>query len=241
VRLAELGADVAVTARTVSPRADVPGTIGETAAAVRETGARTLALAADLGRGDEVAALVRDAETALGPVDILVNNAAVLDDRVYETFWEMSPESWRYQLDVNLTACWLLMKAVAPGMRDRGGGTIVNMTSGASGHPASPGVVADDAMVGAAYPASKHAVTRMSVDLAAELRPAGIAVVALHPGMTRTEHNVAHTKAHGFDMTRAHGVEVPLAVIERVLTADPMAYSGRFLFAPVEAEDGAGP
>jgi 3-oxoacyl-[acyl-carrier protein] reductase len=148
----------------------------------------------------------------------------------------MSEASWRYQVELNLTAYWLMMKAVAPAMRDHGGGVIVNITSGDPGHALPEGIVAEDAVLGAAYPATKEAVTRLTRDLAPELASAGIAVVALHPGVTRTESNVEHTTAHGFNVLRSHGVEVPVAAFAALMRSDPMSYSGEMIYAPVFAE-----
>jgi NAD(P)-dependent dehydrogenase (short-subunit alcohol dehydrogenase family) len=173
--------------------------------------------------------------TEFGRVDILVNNAAAGAPGVYESFWEMSEASWRYQIELNLTAYWLLTKAIAPSMRDAGGGTIVNVTSGATGYPLADGLVEADATLGAAYPASKEAVTRLTKDLAPELAAAGISIVALHPGMTWTESNVEHTAAHGFNNHRSHGVEVPVAAFEAIVS-DPHAYSGQMIYAPAFVE-----
>jgi NAD(P)-dependent dehydrogenase (short-subunit alcohol dehydrogenase family) len=117
-------------------------------------------------------------------------------------------------------------------MRSRGGGTIVNVTSGATAHPLADGIVNDDAVLGAAYPASKEAVTRLTRDLAPELAKEGIALVALHPGVTRTESNVEHTTSHGFNVLRSHGVEVPVAAFEVIVSGDHMNYAGQMVYAP---------
>lgn len=233
--LARMGADVVVTSRSLT--SSTPGvSLRDTADAIEATGRSALAAPADLSAAGGVGAVADAALERFGRVDVLVNNAAVLTPEVYESFWEMTEVSWRYQVELNLTAYWLMMKAVAPAMRDHGGGLIVNVTSGATGHALPDGVVADDAVLGAAYPATKEAVTRLTRDLAPELGPAGIAVVALHPGVTRTESNVEHTTAHGFNVLRSHGVEVPVAAFEALVRSDPTRYSGEMIYAPVFVE-----
>jgi 3-oxoacyl-[acyl-carrier protein] reductase len=233
--LAGMGADVVVTSRSLT--SSTPGvSLRDTAAAVEATGRSALAVPADLSVAGGVGAVADAAVERFGRVDILVNNAAVLTPEVYESFWEMTEASWRYQVELNLTAYWLMMKAVAPSMRDHGGGLIVNITSGTTGHALPDGVVADDAVLGAAYPATKEAVTRLTRDLAPELAPAGIAVVALHPGVTRTESNVEHTTAHGFNVLQSHGVEVPVAAFEALVRGDPALHSGEMIYAPMFAE-----
>jgi 3-oxoacyl-[acyl-carrier protein] reductase len=233
--LAGMGADVVVTSRSLT--SSTPGvSLRDTADAIEAAGRSALAVPADLTAADGVGAVADAALERFGRVDVLVNNAAVLTPEVYESFWEMTEASWRYQVELNLTAYWLMMKAVAPAMRDNGGGLIINITSGATGHALPDGIVADDAVLGAAYPATKEAVTRLTRDLAPELAPAGIVVVALHPGVTRTESNVEHTAAHGFNVLRSHGVEVPVAAFEALVRSDPTRHSGEMIYAPVFAE-----
>jgi NAD(P)-dependent dehydrogenase (short-subunit alcohol dehydrogenase family) len=234
IAAAGLGADLVVMSRSMT--SSTPGiSLADTAAAVRELGRRCLPVTADLAAPGGVPAVADAALAEFGRVDLLVNNAAVGAPEVYESFWEMSERSWRYQIDLNLTAYWLMAKAIAPAMRDVGSGTIINITSGATGYPMAEGLVEADATLGAAYPASKEAITRMTKDLAPELAAAGISIVALHPGMTWTESNVEHTSAHGFNNHLSHGVEVPVAAFQAIVS-DPRAYSGQMIFAPAFVE-----
>src|SRR5262249_20296820 len=122
VALARMGADVAVAARTATPRPDVSGTIHTTAADVEATGRRSLSIAADMSVAADVEAMIGTTMDAFGRLDILVNNAAAMNPRMFDTIWKMTPESWRYQIDVNLTSLWLATKVAAPLMRDQGGG-----------------------------------------------------------------------------------------------------------------------
>jgi NAD(P)-dependent dehydrogenase (short-subunit alcohol dehydrogenase family) len=105
------------------------------------------------------------------------------------------------------------------------------MTS-AGGRPPDPRVARPGAHVGAAYVASKVAVNRMTAALADELRPAGIAVVAVHPGHVRTETSVLMGEVGGFDLTQGHDVAVPVATLAHVVAGDPMEHAGAMLYAP---------
>src|SRR5262249_26652449 len=130
VELARLGADVAVTARTVQARGDdLTGTIHDTAAAIVSAGAKAHAGGADLRPTQDRQRVVQETLDALGRIDILVNNAADTGDNVFRGFWDTSPEEWSGQMDLNLNAMYSLMKACAPVMRANGGGLIVNLGS----------------------------------------------------------------------------------------------------------------
>ena len=128
IRLAAEGAKVAITARTVEGHE-------RTREGIEAIGGECLALPADLadptGARTELAART---EAALGPVDILVNNAAV---NGYHPFDEATPEALERCLQVNLWAPWELMKAVVPDMCERGAaGSSTSRPSRPSSHPA---------------------------------------------------------------------------------------------------------
>ena len=238
VRLAQLGCDVVVAARTVDPRPDLPGTIGETAARVRAEGQKCLAVAVDVTNDDDIFNLAEAARTEFGRVDILINNAAAQDARMYDSIWNMTPDSWRYQYAVNLTASWVGVKAFATLMRESGnGGLIINMTSALPGMARNPNLPGK-ASTGAAYPSSKVALSRMTEDLAKELSPYGITIVALHPGFVKTDNAELLAGVSGFDISSASGdAEAPLATIEHLATADPSQHAGNLIFAPTFAKE----
>lgn len=237
--LAGLGADVIVTARTVTARPDVAGTIGETADAVRALGRIALPVAADLTDPDDVDALVGVVEE-LGGIDVLVNNAAAMQSEMYDSFWDMTPASWRYQIELNLTAPWELTRRCALSMRDRGGGLVVNITSGPTGHQSNPDVVTAGARVGAAYLVSKVGMTQLTACLAPELAEVGIAILALHPSHTRTENGLRLGPVGGYRMENGHDVDLPVAVFEHLLARGPAELagsSGQVVFAPTYARE----
>jgi NAD(P)-dependent dehydrogenase (short-subunit alcohol dehydrogenase family) len=142
------------------------------------SGAEVLALAADVSRGAEVQKLVNAAIQRFGRLDVLVNNAGLLGPRV--PIEEYPEDEWRRVLDANLTAPFLLSKAVIPHMPE--GGSIINVTSGVS--------IEGRAHWGA-YSVSKFGVEGLTQILAAELKERGIRANSVDPGGMRTEMRAA--------------------------------------------------
>jgi NAD(P)-dependent dehydrogenase (short-subunit alcohol dehydrogenase family) len=173
IRLAAEGAKVAITARTVAG-------LEETQERIQAIGGECLVLPADLSQpGGARTQLVARTEAELGPIDILVNNAAT---NGYVPFDEATPEGLEACLQVNLWAPWELMKAVVPGMRQRGRGWILNLTSFAAEFPPGPPFPTNKpAKAGFQYGASKAALNRLTVAAASECEGQGIAVNALTP------------------------------------------------------------
>jgi NAD(P)-dependent dehydrogenase (short-subunit alcohol dehydrogenase family) len=186
---------------------------------------------------DDITNLAEATLAEYGRVDVLVNNAAGLDERMYESFWDMTPESWRYQVDLNLTSVWLSMKAFGPSMREQGRGLIVNMTSALAGAPRNPNLPGQGS-TGAAYTTTKAALSRLSEDLSKELRPFGISLVALHPGFVRTDNGERLAPVGGFDMSQASSsTDVPMAVLEYLAVGGGADESGTVVFAPAFAKE----
>src|SRR5690242_16088333 len=121
--LASVGADVAVNYRSEAARAQA------VAAAIHAMGRRSVAIAADVSQGSEVKRLVDVVERELGPIDVLVNNAGIALRRNLE---ELTEADFDATLAVNLKSAFLCSQAVWPGMRARGWGRIVNISSGAA-------------------------------------------------------------------------------------------------------------
>ena len=180
-RLAAAGAAVAVTARTLEdePGARLAGSLRGTVAAVEAHGVPGFAVAADLTDPEDRARIVPAVEEALGPVDILVNNAAAA---IYMPVASMPYRRWRVSFEVNLHAPVDLTQAVLPGMRSRRRGWIVNVSSVASRHPVAF-LEGESALgtVSTAYGASKAALERFTTGLAAEVAGDGVVVNAVAP------------------------------------------------------------
>lgn len=180
-RLAAAGASVAVTARTLDEKPDAPlsGSLRRTVAAIEARGVAGFACAADLSDADDRARIVPAVEAALGPVDILINNAAAA---IYAPVGEMPLRRRELLFEVNVHAPVDLVQAVLPGMRARSSGWIVNVSSATSAHPSGPPY--PSIAMGTTttpYGATKAALERFTTGLAAEVFGAGIAVNALAP------------------------------------------------------------
>lgn len=240
--LARLGAAVAVTARTVTPRDDdLTGTIHDTADAVTAHGVEALALPADLGVPEERQRVVSDVLAAFGRVDVLVNNAADTGDNVFRGFWETDAATWTAQIELNLNAMYALMRACAPSMRDNGGGLIVNLGSMREipeGLNGMGGRITEDVRLGAAYPTSKVAIYAMSTLVAQELAEDGIVVVTMNPGGAATESFVHNARRFGWDPSLGTPVWMPAKAVAHLATSpDAMTFAASYLDAVTFAQE----
>jgi citronellol/citronellal dehydrogenase len=204
-KLAEMGASVVVTARTVVPRDDLPGTIGQVVTDIEAAGGSAVAIAADLIDPTDVDRLATETLRVFGRVDILVNNAAVIDD-LPTPFWETSVETWQNAFQLNVHAPWMLSKAFAAGMRARGSGFIFNVSSRVA-RPLDGDVLPLPPALGglnAFYPASKAALNQLTSYVGNELRAVGVTMVSIDPGFTATENAVRTSYSwYGKEVTEA--------------------------------------
>ncbi len=161
--LAEAGAKVAVSGRTKD----------QVEAVAEEVGG--VAVVADVSKREDVERMVRDVESELGPLDLLVANAGI--GGPHGATWEVEPDEWWRVLEINVLGVHLCCRTVIPGMLDRGSGRIVITASGAAYLPGSSGT---------AYSASKAAVSRYGETLANELS-GRIPVFFFSPGLVQTE------------------------------------------------------
>jgi NAD(P)-dependent dehydrogenase (short-subunit alcohol dehydrogenase family) len=175
-RFGAAGASVVVTARTMQPGVSpFEGTVTETVADIVGAGGTAIGIAADLSRPDERERLVADTVAQLGPVDILVNNAAVT---FFEPIAEFPAKRMSLMFAVQVEAPMHLAQLVLASMRERRSGWILNISSRAALHPALPPARRPG---GTVYGMCKAALERFSTGLAAEVFPDGIAVNALSP------------------------------------------------------------
>lgn len=179
-RLAAEGADVAVTARTLDARDDLPGSLTETAARVERHGRRAAVVVADITDEDARARVVPEAVEALGgPLDILVNNAAAA---IYGPATDLSLKRRRLLFEANVHAPLDLAQAAVPAMRAAGRGWIVNLTSKAARTwPGPPFALGPNGTTIALYGASKAALDRITNALGAELAGTGVRVNGVAP------------------------------------------------------------
>ena len=144
-----------------------------------ELAGRTTICPCDLGNAEAVEALVPAAEAALGPLDILINNAGITRDGL---FVRMKDDDWERVLTVNLTSAFRLSRAATKGMMKRRYGRIISITSvvGVTGNPGQ-----------ANYVASKAGMIGMSKSLAAEVASRGITVNCIAPGFIESPMTAA--------------------------------------------------
>ena len=220
--LAEQGACVYVTGRTVTPgEYYLPGTVGETAAECtvrgKHSGGRGIAVACDHGNDEQVAALFGQVKRDHGRLDILVNNAFQLSDDLIEPkpFWEKplsNLEMWQVGVQSSFVAAWHAAQLMVPNKS----GLIVAIS----------GYVGVTYTFGVVFGTAKSAVDRMARDMAIELKPHNVASLSLWQGLTLTEkaqHNLAQSKEKmttSITSMTGSSVEHPGRVIA-ALTADP--------------------
>lgn len=152
----------------------------KSAAEAAELGVEAIAVGGDLREAAAVAAIVERTESALGPIDVLVNNSAVTKK---QRFLESTPEDWAPQIDVTVTGTLQLTHAVAKRMAERGNGSIVNLM-GDSGRVGESGL-----LVTATARSTTVGLTR---SLAKELARFGIRSNAVSLALVRTDSFDAH-------------------------------------------------
>lgn len=218
VALGATGATVYVTGRSTregTRTENLPGTIEETADAVRERGGRGIALRCDHAVDAEVEAAFDRVAAEAGRIDLLVNNVWGGYEGHEEgvdavPFWlEDVVGRWRGMFELGLRAHLIASKCAVPRMLG-GGGLIVNTIAYAEGGYGG----------NLMYDVAKRAITAATERMALELRPWNIAAIALAPGFLRTERVLAAHAARPFDLS---GTESPEYVGRAVaaLAADP--------------------
>lgn len=241
LEFARRGANVVLAARTVKPDTALPGTLGETLKQIQDIGAGALAVATDLAQEEDLKRLVASTVERFGGVDILINNAAATTGPFWGTpFLELSRDDWLYQLAVNLHAPVTLTQLVVPIMEKRGGGRILNVTTGSGEVFRLPEEPLRKENVGAfsvppSYHSSKRALDRFGNLIAPELAKKNIAVIGMLPGLVYTELVAIRVKTAGLDGS----VAVPMTVPARMLVyfaacENPMEYTGRLFWAERE-------
>jgi 3-oxoacyl-[acyl-carrier protein] reductase len=169
IALAEAGANVAVNYRERKAEAE------ETVKIIKALGRKAAAFQADVSNAKAVTDLIQRIEAVLGPIDILVNNAGVALRRSLD---ELTEEDFDRTIATNLKSAFLCTHAVFTGMRERGWGRIINISSGAA---RAAGVV------GAHYNASKAGMEGLTRGYAARLAKDGVTVNAVAPSLIDTE------------------------------------------------------
>jgi NAD(P)-dependent dehydrogenase (short-subunit alcohol dehydrogenase family) len=142
---------------------------------IAATGARAIGVRVDITDPASAAAMVATAKAAFGGVDILVNNAALMAELGHQSIADVPLEDWNRTLNVNLTGALICCQAAIPAMRERGGGRIINQTSGG----AFPAI--------GIYGIGKLALVGLTTTLAKTLGKEGITANAIAPGNVRSD------------------------------------------------------
>jgi NAD(P)-dependent dehydrogenase (short-subunit alcohol dehydrogenase family) len=246
VELANAGYDIAILARTVhegearehsstlkrSDTSPLPGSLDTTAELIRAAGRRCLAIQADLLDHES---LVRAAATVLsewGHVDVLVNNGRYIGPGHMDHIVDTPVQILRDHLEANALAPIVLIKQLLPQMIERGGGTIIDITSSVAFE--DPNAPAGAGGWGLGYAFSKGALHRVAGVLAVEQRANNVRAFNVQPGFIATERMQQDMGAFGFDAATG----APAAVVAKVCrwlleSPDALALNG----TNVEAQD----
>jgi 3-oxoacyl-[acyl-carrier protein] reductase len=180
---------------------------------IKADGGRAITVQADVTKADDVDTLVRRTNEELGPVDVLINNAGSLIQRL--RILEITEERWDQVIDLNLKSAFLCSKAVAPSMMERKTGTIINLSSIAGRNGGALGSIH--------YSTAKGGLITFTKGLAKELAPFNIRVNAVSPGVIDTPY---HEQFSNAEMMKAYVNMIPLG---RVGKADEVAKVIAFL------------
>jgi citronellol/citronellal dehydrogenase len=230
-RFAMAGAKIIVTARTVD-EADhyLPGTINETVEQIRAAGGEAVAIQADLAVPADREKLAEEAQQAFGAVDILVNNAAIT---YFIPVADFPERRFRLMMDVQVWTPFELAQLLLPGMRERGRGWILNISSHAAIHP-------DKTLGGrggTVYGMCKAALERFTTGLAQELYEENIGVNVISPGLVATPGVMHHKLINETNKDTVTPIEHMAEACLRLCHGDPRELTGRIDYATSMMEE----
>jgi len=209
-RLASLGAAVATCGRD-------PAALQDSAALIADLGVPVFSQVTDVSVTSEVHSLVSRAETALGPIAILVNNAGI---GLFGPAHEKTEADWDRVLDTNLKSVFLVSRAVLPSMLLQGSGDIINISSLAGKNTFAGGGI---------YCASKWGLMGLSGCMAEDLRDFGIRVSVICPGSVSTEFS---SRGHK-DTSKVLSPEDVAHAVETIVTQGPRSFLSEIHLRPV--------
>jgi len=226
IRLAQEGADVVIAAKTEQSSDKLPGSIYETAEAVRALGRRALAVPTDVRSEDAVRTMVERTVSELGRIDILINNAgAIWIQPVLGT----PPKKFDLMMNVNVRAAYLTAYFALPHMQKQRWGHILNMCPGLTMSP-SPGRVS--------YMISKLGMARLAIGIAEEHRQDNIAANTLWP-RTPIESQATINWRMG-DRSEWRTPEIMCDTCMAIFAQEPASYTGHQLIDEQVLKDLAG-
>lgn len=215
LRLAAEGADIVVAAKSERSRDKLPGTIYDTADAVRELGQRALPVKVDVREEEDIRSMVERTMEEFGRIDILINNAGAL---WWQPVLDTPPKRFDLVVGVNVRASYLCSYYALPHMKAQRWGHIINMAPGISTH-ANPGMVA--------YMISKMGMARLAIGIAEEHRQDNIAANSLWP-VTPVE-TAAVINNHFGERSQWRIPEIMCDAVMAILSQEPSQCTGRQL------------
>jgi len=227
-RLAMEGARVVCSARTAETGDNnrLPGTLHETVDRIKKAGGEATFVRADLAQAAERERLVEEAVAAYGPVDILVNNAAIT---YFMPVTEFPEKRFKLMMEVQVYAPFHLAQLVLPSMQQRKQGWIVNISSGAGLHPKQP--YAQRGRGGTVYGMCKATLERFTTGLASEVYDDNIAVNVVSPGLVETPGTLLHGLVNDQTRARVQPIEYIAEAVFRLASGDPKTMTGRIDYA----------
>ena len=201
VALGAAGAAVVLAARD-GPQAE------EIARRIIAAGGRAEAMACDVSNYDAVARLVVKTRRRLGPIEILINNAAVIGP--IARIAESDPAAWAHNIAINFIGPYHTVRAVLPDMLKAGAGTIINLSSAAAERPLA---------ALSAYCSAKAGLAMLTREIALEVGSAGLRVIGFQPGSTATDMQATIRESGRIPPQPLGAVEHPARAIVYLCTA----------------------
>ncbi len=219
LRAAADGANVALLAKTDTPHPNLEGTVHSAAERIREAGGQALAIVGDVRNDDDITEAVLKTTGEFGGIDIVVNNASAID---LSGSLDLSPKKYDLMQDVNVRGTFMLSRAAVPLLRDSANPHILSLSP-----PLNPSPRWLGAHTG--YTLSKFGMTMVTLGLAAEFAPDGIAANTLWPRTTIATAAVKNLLGGDRVMAASRTAEIYADAAYLVLTAPSRENSGRSL------------
>jgi NAD(P)-dependent dehydrogenase (short-subunit alcohol dehydrogenase family) len=199
--------------------------LDDVAREIADAGGTAAVAVADVRSWDATRAAVRELETALGGIDLLVNNAGVIEP-VEVPVWEADPDGWWDVVEVDLRGPFHCVRAVVPGMVERGGGRVIDLNSGAG---------AKDRENYSAYCAAKAGLFRIGGNLHLAGFGRGLRAFEVSPGVV--ESDMTHSMPMHADRTEWTSIDDLVGIAVSIARGELDAWSGCFLRAGADTPE----